>query len=86
MELVLFSNPFQQEDPKLNQLLQKQYSEELNGVDTLTHCQSATHLLASPKYDKNYRSMFKGLMGRFHRGQHFGGTAYGRMNYGYEQA
>ncbi|KAK1748420.1 hypothetical protein QTG54_000359 [Skeletonema marinoi] len=30
--------------------------------------------------------MFKGLMGRYHRGQEFGGTAYVGMSFGYERA
>lgn len=72
--------------PTVNAHQKAQCDQEASGVDTLKHCRSAADLLASPKYDKHYRSMFKGLMGRFHRGQAFGGTAYGRMNYGYESA
>lgn len=33
---------------------------EERGIDTLVHCRSGDHLLASPEYDKHYRSMFKG--------------------------
>jgi hypothetical protein len=74
-------------DPNnVNAQQKKQCKDEESGIDTLDHCRSAAHLLASPKYDKHYRSMFKGLMGRFHRGQKFGGTAKGRMNYGFERA
>ena len=65
---------------------QQQCDQERQGVDTLQHCRSPSNLLNHPQYDKHYRSMFKGVMGRFHRGQHFGGTAYGRMGYGYERA
>jgi hypothetical protein len=49
----------------------KMCRDEISGIDTLAHCRSADHLLASPQYDKHYRSMFKALMGRFHRGQKF---------------
>jgi hypothetical protein len=49
----------------------KMCRDEVSGIDTLAHCRSADHLLASPQYDKHYRSMFKALMGRFHRGQKF---------------
>jgi len=72
--------------PTVNKYQRIQCKNEVEGIDTLKHCRSAAHLLASPKYNKHYRSMFQGLMGRFHRGQHFGGTAYGRMNYGYSPA
>jgi len=64
----------------------KQCADEKNGIDTLVHCRSASHLLASPLYDKHYRSMLHGLMGRFHQGQQFGGTAYGRMGFKYKRA
>ena len=65
----------------------QQCKQEAEGVDTLVHCRSAKNLLASNEYDKHYRSMFKGLMGRFHRGQEFtNSTAYGRMGYGFESA
>lgn len=67
--------------------LRKQCADEKSGIDTLAHCRSADHLLASSEYDKHYRSMFKALMGRFHRGQEFTNTtAYGRMTYGFERA
>ncbi|KAL7543845.1 hypothetical protein ACHAWF_007460 [Thalassiosira exigua] len=53
----------------------------------LRHCRSPRDLLESKEYDKHYMSMFKGLMGRFHRGQKFtNSTAYGRMGYGFERA
>eukprot|EP00804_Cyclotella_cryptica_P002739 CCRYP_009630-RA/>CCRYP_009630-RA protein AED:0.01 eAED:0.01 QI:108/1/1/1/1/1/2/2426/539 len=65
---------------------QQQCQKERRGIDTLKHCRSAANLLNDPQYEKHYRSMFKGVMGRFHRGQSFGGTAYGRMGYGYESA
>mmetsp|Transcript_296 Transcript_296/g.631 ORF Transcript_296/g.631 Transcript_296/m.631 type:complete len:665 (+) Transcript_296:71-2065(+) len=71
----------------LNNALRYQCRREKNGVDTREYCRSAGHLLASKEYDKHYRSMFKGLMGRFHRGQEFtNSTAYGRMGYGFERA
>ena len=64
-----------------------QCENEKNGIDTLKHCRSAKDLLASDQYEKHYRSMFKALMGRFHRGQEFNqNTAYGRMGYGFESA
>ena len=65
---------------------QHQCQQEREGVDTLIHCRSASNLLHHDQYQKHYRSMFKGVMGRFHKGQAFGGTAYGRMGYGYESA
>jgi hypothetical protein len=65
---------------------QQQCKQERSGIDTLKHCRSPANLLQDPQYEKHYRSMFKGVMGRFHRGQPFGGTAYGRMGYGYESA
>jgi hypothetical protein len=49
----------------------QQCTDEEMGIDTLAHCRSADHLLASPQYDKHYRSMFQALMGRFHRDQKF---------------
>ncbi|KAL3777005.1 hypothetical protein ACHAW5_006977 [Stephanodiscus triporus] len=65
----------------------KQCADEESGIDTLAHCRSADHLLASPQYDKHYRSMFKALMGRFHREQEFtNNTAYKGMGYGFERA
>ena len=65
---------------------QQQCKQERDGIDTLVHCRSASNLLKHEQYQKHYRSMFKGVMGRFHRKQPFGGTAYGRMGYGYESA
>jgi hypothetical protein len=56
---------------KLFPAQRKTCRDEESGIDTLAHCRSAEHLLASPQYDKHYRSMFKALMGRFHRGQEF---------------
>jgi len=38
----------------------KQCKMEDQGIDTLVHCRSGDHLLASPEYDRHYRSMFKG--------------------------
>lgn len=74
-------------DPKnTNTARQSQCKRERSGVDTLEHCRSASNLLKHEQYQKHYRSMFKGVMGRYHRGQEFGGTAYGRMGYGYESA
>ncbi|KAL7490258.1 hypothetical protein ACHAW6_016003 [Cyclotella cf. meneghiniana] len=74
-------------DPlKKNPSRQQQCQKERSGIDTLKHCRSAAGLLNDPQYDKHYRSMFKGVMGRFHRGQAFRGTAYGRMGYGYDSA
>lgn len=71
----------------LNNALRDQCKKEKRGVDTREHCRSVKNLLASKEYDKHYRSMFKGLMGRFHRGQEFtNSTAYGRMGYGFERA
>ena len=57
--------------PKINTAQRKQCTKEQDGEDTLVHCRSASNLLESKQYDKHYRSMFKGLMGRFHRGQQF---------------
>jgi len=75
------------EKPKLNSSLRQQCKREKRGIRTLDHCRSSDNLLSSPQYDKHYRSMFKALMGRFHRGQKFtNGTAYGRMGYGFERA
>ena len=65
---------------------QHQCQQERNGIDTLSHCRSASNLLSHDQYQKHYRSMFKGVMGRFFEDQSFGGTAYGRMGYGYESA
>ena len=62
--------------PDLAQQLKRQCRDEERGIDTRAHCRSARHLLASPEYDKHYRSMFKGLMGRFHRGQEFTNSEY----------
>ena len=56
---------------KLFPAQRKTCRDEESGIDTLAHCRSADHLLASPQYDRHYRSMFKALMGRFHRGQKF---------------
>jgi hypothetical protein len=56
---------------KLFPAQRKTCRDEESGIDTLAHCRSADHLLASPQYDRHYRSMFKALMGRFHRGQEF---------------
>ena len=62
----------------------RQCAKEKKGIDTLIHCRSANHLLASHEYDKHYRSMFTALMGRYHRKQEFtNSTAYGRMGYGF---
>ena len=70
---------------KLFDAQRKQCKEEESGIDTLIHCRSAKDLLESKYYDKHYRSMFTGLMGRFHRGQEFNNnTAYGRMGYGFQ--
>ncbi|KAL7536095.1 hypothetical protein ACHAXR_006915 [Thalassiosira sp. AJA248-18] len=83
-EIVVDGGP---KPKKVNQQQRKQCKEQESGVDTLFHCRSARNLLASPQYDKHFRSMFKGLMGRFHRGQQFtNSTAYGRMGYGFERA
>ena len=57
--------------PDLPRALKWQCEREEQGIDTRVHCRSARHLLDSPEYDKHYRSMFKALMGRFHRGQRF---------------
>ena len=63
----------------------RQCAKEEKGIDTLVHCRSANHLLASNEYDKHYRSMFTALMGRYHRKQEFtNSTAYGRMGYGFK--
>jgi hypothetical protein len=75
-----------QHPEKKNGARQQQCRQEKEGVDTLIHCRSARNLLEHEQYQKHYRSMFKGVMGRFHRGQPFGGTAYGRMGYGYQSA
>jgi hypothetical protein len=69
-----------------NKARQSQCKQEREGIDTLEHCRSPSHLLKHAQYEKHYRSMFKGVMGRFHKNQNFGGTAYGRMGYGYESA
>jgi hypothetical protein len=45
---------------KLFPAQRKQCKMEERGIDTLVHCRSGDHLLASPEYDKHYRSMFKG--------------------------
>ncbi len=45
---------------KLFPAQRKQCKMEELGIDTLVHCRSGDHLLASPEYDKHYRSMFKG--------------------------
>ncbi|KAL7512048.1 hypothetical protein ACHAXN_009496 [Cyclotella atomus] len=62
---------------------QSQCALQKSGVDTLEQCRSPSHLLNHVQYQKHYRSMFHGVMGRYHRQQPFGGTAYGRMGYGY---
>jgi len=71
---------------KVNGQQKQQCQDHANGVDIFEHCRSPSHLLAHYQYDKHYRSMFKGLMGRYHRGQDFGGTAYVGMGFGYERA
>jgi hypothetical protein len=45
---------------KLYPQQRKQCKMEDQGIDTLVHCRSGDHLLASPEYDRHYRSMFKG--------------------------
>lgn len=71
---------------KINAQQKQQCKDHANGVDIFEHCRSPAHLLKHYQYDKHYRSMFKGLMGRYHRGQKFGGTAYVGMSFGYERA
>jgi hypothetical protein len=63
-------------EKKLFPQQRKQCADEESGIDTLAHCRSADHLLASPQYDKHYRSMYKALMGRFHREQEFTNSEY----------
>jgi len=48
---------------KLYPTQRQQCRMEEQGIDTLVHCRSGDHLLASPEYDKHYRSMFKGECG-----------------------
>ena len=75
-----------QSGAKVNDQQKQQCQDHANGVDIFEHCRSPSHLFAHHQYDKHYRSMFKGLMGRYHRGQKFGGTAYVGMSFGYERA
>ena len=72
---------------KINEQQRKQCAGVRKGIDPWPQCRSAADLLKDKQYDRHYRSMFKGLMGRFHRGQEFNNnTSYGRMGYGFESA
>jgi len=72
---------------KINAQQRKQCEGVRNGIDPWPQCRSAADLLKHKQYDRHYRSMFKALMGRFHRRQEFNNnTSYGRMGYGFESA